>query len=438
MEFSRELKKLKEVIQKQLPSKKKKGAEYDENTEKDTGLDSEDAAPGEQSMTDGEKDTTLGINKKIVNISAAAVIVVIAVAFGFNMMDSGDNQNDHNNTMTAAKTEQAADANMANRNNQTDYRNVQQQLQRANQEKTGANGQTNQNSNKLPANGEYRNNNYQQQQVPAIRSQPSYNTQYTLPSAMAQIDANARRNAPNQQLATTPAEASKAQEEKNIVDKFKSAIDFAIGGGGGAVSDTASNTSSAGSIAQTSTVSQSGYSSPSNQILQAGTIIPMMLHTGINTDNAGQVIAVVQSDVYDTATGTQLLIPMGSKVIGSYGAGANSQSDRVSVMFATIIYPNGASYAIGDSMIAVDEQGYNGIRGNMDKHMDAAVGRTLVNGILGAGFTALSTIGTNRANIDTSGLQNMLESSINISPTVTIDPGYEFNIFVTKPIVFSF
>ena len=74
----------------------------------------------------------------------------------------------------------------------------------------------------------------------------------------------------------------------------------------------------------------------------------------------------------------------------------------------------------------------------MNKHMDAAIGRTLVNGVLSAGFTALSTIGANRANIDTSGLQSLLQSSTNIQPTVTVEPGYEFNIFVTQPISFSY
>ena len=161
-----------------------------------------------------------------------------------------------------------------------------------------------------------------------------------------------------------------------------------------------------------------------------------MLHTGINTDYEGQVIAVTQSDVYDTATGTTLLIPMGSKIIGSYSAEASDSSDRVSVTFTTVVFPDGGSYSIGNSMIAVDEQVYNGIRGNLNKHTGAAIGKTMLNGLLSAGITALSTIGTNKATIDTSGIQQLMQNSTNFKPTITIAPGYQFNIFVTQPVSF--
>lgn len=114
----------------------------------------------------------------------------------------------------------------------------------------------------------------------------------------------------------------------------------------------------------------------------------------------------------------------------------SGNSDRVAIAFSTLVFPDGGSYTIGNSMIAVDAQGYNGISGSVDKHVDAAIGRSLVNGILSAGFTALSTMGAHRATIDTGGLQQLLQGSTNIQPTVTIEPGREFNIFVTQPISF--
>lgn len=436
MDISKHITAIKQLIINRLPKKwQSSGRERSDSYDGiDDDLEEEDLQPGNISMTDGEKDKTLGINKKFVNIALMASALIILVAFAYNIMD-GDGYDKQNNGQMQ-KNEQAADPNMAKRQAlETDYRDVQAQMQMANQQKTGNTG----------ANGSRSAGNVQnmqpagtQQQVPAIRAtqqpQQSYSAPYMLPSALAQIDANARRNAPNQSINQDAAEA-KNKETKALVDKFRSAIDFAIGGGG---VSTADNANSAGSTVTANMGNYSaGYSAPGGMILQAGTIIPMMLYTGINTDNPGQVIAQVQSDVYDTATGTTLLIPMGTKAIGSYQGGAGN-SDRVAITFSTLVFPNGGSFSIGNSMVAVDDQGYNGIRGSMNKHMDAAIGRTLVNGVLSAGFTALSTIGANRANIDTSGLQQLLQSSTNIQPTITVEPGYEFNIFVTQPISFSF
>ncbi len=426
MDMSKHITTIKQLIINRLPKKWRK----QQASAADDDFDEEDDA-GEISLTDGQKDKTLGINKKIVNSVIIVIGLIFIVALVYNWMDgrgSGDKSGTSN-----VRNEQAADIKGKN-NLQTDYKDVQAQMQRANQEKLGQNGARNQEA-------AVRNNQQiaSQQQVPAIRQQQGYSVPYMLPSAMAQIDANARQNAPynTQASAGQAGQASEAKSKQNIIDRFKSAIDFAIGGGGAQLQENTSDTSSHIVQGAGSGAAQTGYSAPSNQILQAGTIIPMLLYTGINTDNAGQVIAQVQSDVYDSATGINLLIPMGSRAIGSYTAGANSNSDRVAITFSTIVYPNGASYAIGNSMIAVDEQGYNGIRGSLNKHMDAALGRTFVNGILGAGFTALSTIGANKANIDTGGLQQLLQSSTNIQPTVTVEPGYEFNIFVTQPILFN-
>ena len=434
MDISKHITAIKQLIISRLP--KKRQAAGRDNSDDDTydEQDEEDRQPGNISMTDGEKDKTLGINKQFVNIALVASGLIILVAFAYNIMDSGDGSSQQDNSQVQ-RNEQAADLDMAKKQiKETNYKDVQAQMQAANQQK---NGNTGANGSRAAGNVQNMQPAGTQQQVPAIRAaqqpQQPYSAPYMLPSALAQIDANARRNAPNQGGKQEPAEAQN-REAKDLVDKFRSAIDFAIGGGGSVadVANSGGNTASANMASYAA-----GYSGPDGMMLQAGTIIPMMLYTGINTDNPGQVIAQVQSDVYDTATGSTLLIPMGTKAIGSYQAGAGT-SDRVAITFSTLVFPNGGSYSIGDSMVAVDDQGYNGIRGNMNKHMDAAIGRTLVNGVLSAGFTALSTIGANKANIDTSGLQSLLQSSTNIQPTVTVEPGYEFNIFVTRPISFSF
>lgn len=410
--------------------RKKNGDTDNEPDEEPQGMDEDDENPGNTTLTDGAKDKTAGINKKMVNLVLVGVALTFVVAFLYARSDSKEEAQNNQQTQ---QTQQPAEMNNGNKKDGVDYRDVQAQLmQQANQEKNGGNG-LNRNPdasrNTQPSNrvaGASAN-----AQVPAIRSsgQYQYNTPYMLPSALAQIDNNARINSSNQvQQAATSKVVNKDKSEKDqLMERFKSAISFAISGDAG-------NDESA--IASNEPSTSGSYYAPSEGVLQAGSIFPVMLHTGINTDYEGQVIAVTQSDVYDTATGTTLLIPMGSKIIGSYSAEASDSSDRVSVTFTTVVFPDGGSYSIGNSMIAVDEQGYNGIRGNLNKHTGAAIGRTMLNGLLSAGITALSTIGTNKATIDTSGIQQLMQNSTNFKPTITIAPGYQFNIFVTQPVSF--
>jgi type IV secretion system protein TrbI len=57
---------------------------------------------------------------------------------------------------------------------------------------------------------------------------------------------------------------------------------------------------------------------PSPYEILAGTSIAASLITGLNSDLPGDVTAQVTENVYDTVTGQILLIPQGSKLIGSY------------------------------------------------------------------------------------------------------------------------
>ena len=407
--------------------RKKNGDTDNEPDEEPQGMDEDDENPGNTTLTDGAKDKTAGINKKMVNLVLVGVALTFVVAFLYARSDSKEEAQNNQQTQ---QTQQPAEMNNGNKKDGVDYRDVQAQLmQQANQEKNGGNG-LNRNPdasrNTQPSNrvaGASAN-----AQVPAIRSSGQYNTPYMLPSALAQIDNNARNSSNQVQQAATSKVVNKDKSEKDqLMERFKSAISFAISGDAG-------NDESA--IASNESSTSGSYYAPSEGVLQAGSIFPVMLHTGINTDYEGQVIAVTQSDVYDTATGTTLLIPMGSKIVGSYSAEASDSSDRVSVTFTTVVFPDGGSYSIGNSMIAVDEQGYNGICGNLNKHTGAAIGKTMLNGLLSAGITALSTIGTNKATIDTSGIQQLMQNSTNFKPTITIAPGYQFNIFVTQPVSF--
>lgn len=387
-------------------------------------------------MTDGERDKTLGINKKLVNLALIFVVVIVIVAFLYKAM--GHKEGASSNSQQTTQQEQAS-KNPQQQDGQLDYKNpnvmkLAQAEQNAKGKNPGVTAQKVAPSTQQPAASA---DSPAPRSTPAIRSAAapaSYSAPYVLPSAAAPSYASSMP-APVQAVRSTSSSTggggdnASSQEEKSLADRFKSAIAFALG------DNTATTDSGTDSVsASSSSGSDNGgfsYSAPSSDVLQAGTVIPVMLYSGINTDTAGQVTAQVESDVYDTATGSNLLIPAGSRIIGSYESGAN-ESGRVNVTFSTIVLPDGGSYSIGSSMVAVDGQGYNGIQGNLHRHSAQKIG----NGILNAAFTALSTISVDRVTLGQDTFNN-LTSNNDFKPTITVDPGYEFNIYVTQPIAFS-
>ena len=67
------------------------------------------------------------------------------------------------------------------------------------------------------------------------------------------------------------------------------------------------------------TVSPDRLANPASRyVVQAGAVIPAALVTGIRSDLPGQVTAQATENVYDSPTGRYLLIPQGSKLVGTY------------------------------------------------------------------------------------------------------------------------
>jgi type IV secretion system protein VirB10 len=179
--------------------------------------------------------------------------------------------------------------------------------------------------------------------------------------------------------------------------------------------------------------------------LMAGTIIPGIMITGINSDLPGQIMGQVSQNIYDTNAGKYLLIPIGTKIIGIYDSKVTFGQERVMVVWNRLIFPNGKSVGIGN-MTGTDIAGYNGFHDKVDNHN----GRIATAVIVGSLFTAGATMATGNNSNDTSfngtagsgmaqGISNaatkLLEKNLNIQPTVIIRPGYQFNIFLNKDII---
>src|SRR5690606_7676050 len=131
-----------------------------------------------------------------------------------------------------------------------------------------------------------------------------------------------------------------------------------------------------------STERLTGLASPS--ILQAGSVIPAALITGIRSDLPGIVTAQVTQNVYDSPTGSILLIPQGSRLIGDYDADIAFSQHRIQLAWTRLIFPDGRSLVL-ERLPASDPSGFAGLRDSTNYHWGGVLKSALVSTLLGVG-----------------------------------------------------
>lgn len=180
--------------------------------------------------------------------------------------------------------------------------------------------------------------------------------------------------------------------------------------------------------------------------LKAGWIIPAVLITGINSDLPGEILAQISQNIYDTATGKHLLIPQGSKVIGSYSSNIVYGQKRILVAWNKVIFPSGDTLNLSN-MQGTSTDGYSGFKDKVNNHYFRIFGSALLLSSITAGIsladksdghqTETASDKAMSAAINQIGqvASEMIRKNMNIAPTLEIRPGYKFNIFVTKDII---
>lgn len=177
--------------------------------------------------------------------------------------------------------------------------------------------------------------------------------------------------------------------------------------------------------------------------LSAGTVIAASLITGINSDLPGMVSAQVTQNAYDTATGRYLLLPQGSRLIGSYDSVVAYGQKRALLVWQRIILPDGSSVRI-DNVPASDASGYAGLADKVDFHSWQLIKGVVLSSLLGVS-TQLS-FGSNESDLLRAIRESTQQSAgragdqivtraLNVQPTITVRPGWPLRVVVHKDIV---
>lgn len=184
--------------------------------------------------------------------------------------------------------------------------------------------------------------------------------------------------------------------------------------------------------------------------IKAGWEIPAVLEQALNSDLPGELKALVMSNVYDTASGLYLLIPQGSRLVGTYNSRISYGQNGIQVAWNRIIFPDASAIDLS-GMNGLDAQGNSGLRDKVDRHYKQLFGFAVLTSLFDAALAitqnrqqsvlvypsatqdAESAVGREVSQLGT----QITRKNLNVQPTVKIPAGYKFNVRVNKDILFE-
>lgn len=185
-------------------------------------------------------------------------------------------------------------------------------------------------------------------------------------------------------------------------------------------------------------------------LMQRGTYIRCVLETHIISDISGYTSCLVTEPVY-SFNGHRLLLPKGSKVLGSYQKTPNVR--RVEVVWDRIITPTGVDVNMASP--GIDNLGGAGLPGHYDAHWASRISSALLISMLSDafkyeaaehgprsttisnGFVTQEPFESNTAQTVQNLANQAVQASANRAATVTINQGTVIYVYVAKDVDFS-
>jgi type IV secretion system protein VirB10 len=216
------------------------------------------------------------------------------------------------------------------------------------------------------------------------------------------------------------------------------------------------------------------------KLIAQGKIIDGVLESAISTDLPGMVRAIVSRDTY-AESGKNILIPKGSRLIGTYSAAVQNGQARVQITWTRMMRPDGVDIALASS--SVDSVGRTGVVGNYEGRGLEQFTSALMVSALNYGMAALQDKQNQKEGVQTGGsvifggqtisnasvnnnnpngsmvvttnpttqksqalttasgqissiAQSLANSYYQVQPRITIDQGAKIKVFVQQDLVF--
>jgi type IV secretion system protein VirB10 len=175
-----------------------------------------------------------------------------------------------------------------------------------------------------------------------------------------------------------------------------------------------------------------------NYLITAGTLIPCILQTAMNSTQPGYTSCIVPRDVF-SENGRVILLEKGTKVLGQYQGGLQQGQNRLFVVWTRATTPRGVAIDLGSP--ASDALGRAGMAGGVDTFFWARFGGALMLSLIDAGAQIGSSALSGRGSVNISqpgqAAGQTLQQNQNIRPVLKKNQGEEVGIFVAKDFNFA-
>ena len=181
--------------------------------------------------------------------------------------------------------------------------------------------------------------------------------------------------------------------------------------------------------------------------IMAGTVLPAMLVTAMNSDMPGEIVAQVSRNVFDSQQ-RHLLVPRGTRVIGRYDNQVALGQSRVLIAWTRLLFPDGRSLSL-PGLPTKDLRGASGVRSEVNNHYGRLYGQAVLLSIIGAGAqlsqpqqanllvpssagqVAAGALGQELSRIS----METIRRNMDVRPTLEVEAGTPFYIFLERDLV---
>jgi type IV secretion system protein VirB10 len=175
-----------------------------------------------------------------------------------------------------------------------------------------------------------------------------------------------------------------------------------------------------------------------NYLITAGTFIPCVLQTAMDSSQPGFVSCIIPRDVY-SENGRVVLMEKGTKVFGEYQGGLNRGQYRLFVLWNRAVTPRGI--AVDVSSPASDSLGRSGVGGRVNNFFWQRFGTALLFSLVEDASTAATqaagNAGSNTTKVPSDAASTILQDSQQIKPVLRKNQGEDVGISVAQDFDFS-
>ena len=175
-----------------------------------------------------------------------------------------------------------------------------------------------------------------------------------------------------------------------------------------------------------------------NFLVTAGTFIPCVLQTAMDSSQPGFVTCIIPRNIYSD-NGRVVLMEKGTKVFGEYQGGLNRGQYRLFVLWNRAVTPRGI--AIDVASPATDALGRSGADGRVTnffwQRFGTALLFSLVEDAATVGVQAVGNQGANTTRVPSDAASTILQQNAEIKPVLRKNQGEDVGITVAQDFDFS-